>query len=446
MEGCALGEHGAQSTTDTVEKTADNPFGLADKGNVELVWFKGGSPAYLPDAVDPLFRKKHPDVRIERRSTERMSQTLQPRFVGGNPPDCVDNSGADSLDVGVLIQDGQVLDLTALYEAPSLDDPKKTVKETLLPGAYEDTLVDGRPYSLAYYSRGFGLWYDAHFFEGKGWQVPDTWSAFLTLCEQIKEAGVIPYGFAGKNTADYHSNVLLTSAAKLGGPEILRAVDNLEPHAWEAAAIKKAAEAWAHVGATYSDMSFEGLIHTEVQLRQNQHKVAFYPSGDWLESEQKASTPKGFRYAMAPTPSLTSHDKLPAHAIYATFGGGGTFVPAKARNPAAALEYMRLMYSRTAARAFTEASGWLTTVSGVADGVTLPPGTASSQRALEAAGADNVLVNWKFNTWYKPLAEELKSAVLDLSFGRASADAFAARMQKKADAMKKDVSVKKYRR
>ncbi|MEU8489216.1 extracellular solute-binding protein [Streptomyces sp. NPDC048641] len=271
LEGCALGEHGAQSTTDTVEKTADNPFGLADKGNVELVWFKGGSPAYLPDAVDPLFRKKHPDVRIERRSTERMSQTLQPRFVGGNPPDYVDNSGADSLDVGVPIQDGQVLDLTALYEAPSLDDPKKTVKETLLPGAYEDTLVDGRPYSLAYYSRGFGLWYDAHFFEGKGWQVPDTWSAFLTLCEQIKEAGVIPYGFAGKNAADYHSNVLLTSAAKLGGPEILRAVDNLEPHAWEAAAIKKAAEVWAHVGAKelYEAAQLDGAGRTPAHLLQH---------------------------------------------------------------------------------------------------------------------------------------------------------------------------------
>ena len=28
-----------------------------------------------------------------------------------------------------------------------------------------------------------------------------------------------------------------------------------------------------------SDKSFEGLKHTDVQLRQNQYKVAIYPSG-----------------------------------------------------------------------------------------------------------------------------------------------------------------------
>ena len=44
----------------------------------------------------------------------------------------------------------------------------------------------------------------------------------------------------------------------------------------------------------FSDKSFEGLKHTDVQLRQNQYKVALYPSGDWLEGEQKKDTPAGF--------------------------------------------------------------------------------------------------------------------------------------------------------
>ncbi|MGW2205256.1 N-acetylglucosamine/diacetylchitobiose ABC transporter substrate-binding protein [Streptomyces sp. NPDC001774] len=448
LGGCAMGGGGSDAAPRTAEgeKTADNPLGVKNGSTVELVWFKGGNPSYLPDSVDPLFRKKYPEVTLKRGATERMSQTLQPRFVGGNPPDYVDNVGADSLDLGALIQGGQVLDLTELYEAPSVDDPKKKVKDTLLPGAYENALIDGKPYVLSFYARAFGLWYDAKLFEKEGWKVPTTWDAFLSLCAEMKKAGITPYGFAGKNAADYHSQVILTSATKTGGQDVLRAIDNLEPGAWTAPAVRQAAAAWAEIGAKYTDKSCQGLIHTEVQLRQNQGRIALYPSGDWLEAEQKLSTPKDFTYAMMPVPSVTGSDALPAHAIQTAVGGGQTFVPARAKNPAAAMEYMRLIFSRQGARAFTAASGWLTTVQGAADGVPLPPGMASSQRALDTAAADKSMVEGKYAVWYKPLAEELKNATLELMFQGGSGDAFAKRMQKKADELKKDPSVKKFRR
>src|SRR5262249_39097141 len=139
-------------------------------------------------------------------------------------------------------------------------------------------------------------------FKDKGWTAPTSWDAFLKLCDDIKKAGITPYGYAGANAAYYQWNVILTHAAKLGSEDVLKAIDNLEDGAWTNASVKQAAEKWAEVGAKYIDKSFEGLKHTDVQLQQDQYKLAFYPSGDWLENEQKKDTPDGFTYQLMPIP------------------------------------------------------------------------------------------------------------------------------------------------
>ncbi|MFI6814487.1 N-acetylglucosamine/diacetylchitobiose ABC transporter substrate-binding protein [Nonomuraea sp. NPDC050328] len=444
LTGCAMGGGGSgapASKAPTGKVSAGNPFGVPDSGKVELAYFKGGTPNYLAETVEPLLQKSFPNIKIQRTMSERLSQTLQPRFVGGSPPDFVDNAGADALNFGALIQDGQVLDLTAFYDAPSIDDPSKKIKDSLLPGAYESTLVDGVPYTVSFVARSFGLWYNAKL----GLEAPTTWEAFIKVCEELKKSGITPFGYAGKNAADYQAEAILTSAVKIGGLELVRAIDNLEDGAWQAEAVKQAAEAWAEIGARFSDKSFEGLIHTEVQLRQNQGKVAFYPSGDWLESEQQKTTPKDFEYTMMPTPSITSSDKLPAAAVYALLGSS-MFATAKGQNPAVAQEFMRLMVSKAGARAYTQASGWLTTVPGAADGLELSPGTLVSQRALAAAGEAKALITWKWNGWYQPLLTEIRDATNALMYGRATAAEFTERMQKKADEVKADPAVKKYQR
>ena len=97
-------------------------------------------------------------------------------------------------------------------------------------------------------------------------------------------------------------------------------IDNLSDGAWTAGPVKQAAEMWAEVGAKYMNKAHEGLIHTEVQLQQNQNKVAIYPSGSWLEAEQAKSTPAGFNYAVMPIPGATASDSLPAAGLYAAAG------------------------------------------------------------------------------------------------------------------------------
>jgi N-acetylglucosamine transport system substrate-binding protein len=426
------------------EKTATNPLGVKEDAAVEIVIFNGGlGTAYATDVDTPSYKKLFPKAEVKFSQTEEISTTIQPRINSGNPPDMINNAGSKLMDMGALVQAGQAQDLTELFAAPSLDIAGKTVKDTLIPGTVEQGLFNGKPYALNYAFTVFGIWYNAKLFSSKGWTAPKTWQEFTDTLEKIKGAGITPYAYAGANASYYQYLVILTSAAKLGGADVLKAIDNLEPNAWKADAVLKAAEAWGEIGKKYMDKAQLGQKHTEVQLKQDQDQIAFYPSGSWLENEQAKDTPPTFEYAVMPVPSLTSADKLPQTSIYAA-AGEIYFVAAKGKNPRGGMEYMRHMLSKAGAQGFTKLTKVLTVVQGATEGLTISPGLTSSSKMLEAAGSD--YFSYRFDTWYKKLDDEARSATNQLMFEGGSAQQFVDRMQTVADAVKADASIQKFTR
>jgi N-acetylglucosamine transport system substrate-binding protein len=447
LSACATGGGGDNSSGQAPANTgnAANPFGVKEDAPLEVVIFKGGlGDSYATDVHEPAYKKKFPKADVKHVATQKIAQTLQPRFASGDVPDVVANSGSDLMDNSALQTEGQLLDLTPLFDAASIDDPGKKVKDNLVPGAYDAGILAGKPYLLKYVYTAYGLWYDKNLFAKNSWTAPKTFDEFKALCEKMKSAGVIPYGYAGSNASYYQYWMILISAAKIGGNQVLVDVDNLADGAWKSDPVLKSAQAWAEIGKLYMDKSHEGLKHTEVQLQQNQGKVGLYPSGSWLENEQKKDTPSTFEYAMTPTPSVTASDKMPFAAIRAA-AGEVYFVSAKGKNTAGGLEYLRIMLSKEGAKGFTEKSGNITVVKGATEGLTLSPGNKSVAAAQAAAG-DNVVTDNRLEDWYKELEKELRSQTNALMFGRQSAEQFCENMQKKADATKADSSITKQHR
>jgi N-acetylglucosamine transport system substrate-binding protein len=446
LSACASGgDEGGSSNTVSNSGDAKNPLGVKADAPLEVVIFKGGlGDDYATQVHEPMYKKAYPQAEVKHVATQQIAQTMQPRFAAGNPPDMIANAGSDNMDNLALQSEGQLQDLTALFDSPSIDDPSKKVKDTLVPGALDIGVIDGKPYMLAYVYTAYGLWYDKNLFTKNAWTAPKSWDDFKAFCEKAKSAGITPYAYAGKNASYYQYWMILISAAKIGTNKVLLDIDNLESGAWTNDAVRKSAAAWAEIGNTYMDKSFEGLIHTEVQTQQNQGKIALYPSGSWLENEQKKETPATFEYAVTPTPAVTSGDKLPFEAIRAV-AGEWYIVPSKAKNVQGGMEYLRMMLSKEGAKGFTEKSGNLTIVKGAAEGLPLSPGNRSVAAAQLAAG-DNVVTDSRFESWYKELETELRTQTNALMFGRSSADQFCENMQKKADAIKADSSVTKQHR
>ncbi|GGO76994.1 N-acetylglucosamine/diacetylchitobiose ABC transporter substrate-binding protein [Nonomuraea cavernae] len=424
--------------------SAANPLGVPGDKPLEVWIFDGGfGQDYAKNIHQPLFKAKYPGVEIKHNSTKEITKVLQPRFAGGNPPDVIDNSGANAMDFGALAQDGQLQDLTPLLDAPSWDDPATKVRDTIDPAVVELGTYDGKFSVLGYVNYIFGIWYSQKVFRDNGWEVPRTWDEFLKLNETIKKSGkMAPFTYAGKHP-QYLYEPLLTMAAKIGGNEVLVNLDNLEDGAWTAEPMKAAAAAWAEIGAKYLMEGTAGLDHVQTQTAQNKYKVAMLPSGSWLENEQKTTTPDDFEYGMFPLPDVTGSDKLPYGTLHTT-PGENFIVPSKGANPRAGMEYLRAMLSKKAAGDFSELVKTVSVVKGAGEGRQLSPGAASASKAMTEAGANTVTYRWQ--TWYAQLKDEAMAATGQLMSGGLTPDKYLERLQKKADEIKNDSSIKKFRR
>ena len=162
----------------TGAKSADNPFGVAENSAVDAVIFDGG---YGTDYV--AFAGRRSWTRTSRlhgqvSPTTEIAQELQPRFVGGNPPDLIDNSGANAIGFATILD--QLEDLADVIDANNPEGT--TIGDTLYGGVEEPGTFDGKLVALNYVLTVYALWYSASLFDENGWSrrrpgtTPSTWA------------------------------------------------------------------------------------------------------------------------------------------------------------------------------------------------------------------------------------------------------------------------------
>ncbi|MDW5328199.1 N-acetylglucosamine/diacetylchitobiose ABC transporter substrate-binding protein [Plantactinospora sp. KLBMP9567] len=446
LTGCALGGGDDNSGGESLEgtKSEQNPLGVKEDAPLEVVIFNGGFGEEYAKAHQAMYTEKYPKATIKHSATQEINKTLQPRFVDGTPPDVVNNSGAGQIDFNGLVSQGALADLGELLDAPSLDIPGKKVRDTLLPGVVDVGSYDGKFLVLSYAYTAYGIWYSSKLFADRGWQYGKTWDDHIALCRQIKAAGIAPWTYAGKHPR-YMSWPVISMAIKFGGPDVAKAIDNLEPNAWKSEPMKMAADAWYQIVKDGFIMpGSPGLDHVQSQTEWCRGKAAFISCGSWLESEQAKVTPAGFNMTVAPTPSLGAGDKLPFEAMRGT-ASEPFIVPAKAKNRTGGLEYLRTMLSMKGAQDFAKKVSSLSVVAGATQGAELPFGLTSVVKALDASGSNGF--NWVYNNYYRKLERELVDAACGEFFsGRTSPAEFLDQCQKGADQIAGDSSMKKYKR
>ena len=425
-------------------KSAKNPLAVNDTAPLEVVIFDGGFGQQYAKDAEALYKQEFPKAAITHRATQDISPTLQPRFVGGNPPDLIDNSGAKAMDAPTLISKGQIAELSPLLDAPSIDDPNVKVRDTLLPGTLEmGQFGNDKVYLLSYAYTVFGIWYSGKLMRDNGWTYPKTWDEMLALCEQAKKKGIAGWTYAGKYPY-YLPFGLYPFIGKIGGRQVLDAIDNLEPNAWRNDAVKKAFDAYYELQAKgYILKGTPGIDHIQSQTQWTRYKALFIPNGSWVENEAKPTTPADFEMTMAPPPGLDSSDRMPFGTLWAQ-AGEPFMVPQQARNVPGGMEMLRIMLGKKSAGDFSRLVSSLSCVKGATDGMNLPPGLKSSSAALAAAG--NNLLNPRIADWYPSLEKEkIGGALGEMMAGRMTPDEAISAIQKAADEVAKDDSVTKYK-
>ena len=422
------------------EVSDDNPFGVDPSKPVEVVIFDGGyGDQYAKDAGEAM-AALHEGIEVNVSSTVDIQPELQPRFVAGEPPDLYDNSGAQSMNTAALVSEGQLSDLAALIQAPSLDGG--TVEDSLLPGALEPGTYSGTLYSLNYVYTVFALWYSAKQFEEKGWSAPVTWEDVMTIGEEAKKEKLSLFAYGGQNAADYYHTLAISMAVKEGGPEVATMLDKLDAGAYEQDAVVKAFAAIEEaVKADFFLPGGSGIKHTDAQAQWVSGKAVMYPSGSWIENEQKGVTPDDYEMTGCPEPQLSDSAAMPAEAIHGT-AGEPFQVPAQAKNGAGGLEFLRVMLSKEQAQNFAKVTSSTTVVKdSVPDDAFGSTALASVNEMIKAAG-ENVYT-WNFTDWYG-LGTDFKPLWNEFLNGDIGADEARERSQELVDGVREDDSVDKF--
>ncbi|WP_022886029.1 N-acetylglucosamine/diacetylchitobiose ABC transporter substrate-binding protein [Glaciibacter superstes] len=402
LTSCVGGGGGGATGGATGTVSATNPFGMVDKSTVDAVIFKGGYGIDYATFAGKQVEKAQAGSTVDVTAQTNIAQTLQPRFVAGDPPDVIDNSGANLIGINTIRD--QLEDLTSVVEAENYEG--KVIKDTLYPGVIEPGTFDGKFVQLNYVLTVYAMWYSASLFEANGWTVPKTWDEMLDLGAKAQAAGKYLLGW-GKEAATYYQTMTISSAIKEGGDEVRLALGNLEPDCWSSAPVQGAFTGLKKIiDAGYMKPGGAGTQFTAAQAQwSNTEEFVLYPSGGWIENEMKSQTKEGFEMTGAPEPTVTSGSKLPWEALHST-AGEGYIVPSKAKNAAGGKEFLRAMLSQEAAVNFAKSTFSSTIVKDTipADGFG-STALVSQVAMLDAAGSD--VFSWNFVDLYGMNTDQL---------------------------------------
>src|SRR5262245_557238 len=263
---------------------AANPFGIAEDSTVDAVIFDGGYGVdYVQFAAD-IFEQVHEGSSVEVSPSTQIATELQPRFVGGNPPDLIDNSGAQAIGFNTILD--QLEDLTDIIDAPNLEGT--TIRDTLYGGVLAPGTFGGKLAAINYAFTVYGVWYSGSLFEENGWTPPTNWAEALDLGAAAKEAGKYLFCW-GKEAATYYLWMSIETAIKEGGDEVRLALGNLEEGSWSLPAVQAAFSSLKEaVDLGYMQPGGGGTQFTQAQAQWSLAQDAImYPSGSWIENEMK---------------------------------------------------------------------------------------------------------------------------------------------------------------
>ncbi|MEU4608518.1 N-acetylglucosamine/diacetylchitobiose ABC transporter substrate-binding protein [Kribbella sp. NPDC023972] len=432
VSGCSSGTTGGTPTADL-----DNPFSVA--GDVPVEVLAGEEYGGFAAAA---YRKKYPAANVTATVSGKLRDVALPRFAAGSPPDVVLNSGDGRLELGRLVGQGQLADLRPLLEAPAWDNADATVQDAVLPGMLEAGRYDGSQRTVNYIATVYGLWYSASLFQRFGWDVPRTWPELLALGTEMKAAGLGPFVYAGAHPY-YLLELVLTLAAKTGGHDVVKRIDNLEDGAWKDESVTRAISAVGELGK-------RGLIapgsaefdHIASQKRFLASRAGLLPCGNWLENEMKPLVPPNFALTMIGVPPLDGSPAL-ARGLHVA-ATAPYLVPEQAKNRAGGQEYLRAMLTKDVAAQVTEESNQLTIVRGAADGLEIGTALRSARDLLTAAG--DQVITWYFADWYPGFATTAAQSTGQFLTGGLQLSEWTARIQSAADKLKQDKAVTKYHR
>ena len=158
---------------------------------IEILQYKPEAATYF-DQVEEQFNATHDDIHLTISSPNDASTIMRTRFIREDYPDIIGIGGDINYSYYV---DADILADVSDYEG--LSDVKQSYIDIL--ENLEITPKDGT-YGVPYVANAAGILYNKDMFEEHGWEIPESWSELIDLCEEIQAEGILPFYFGFRDT------------------------------------------------------------------------------------------------------------------------------------------------------------------------------------------------------------------------------------------------------
>lgn len=427
--GAAWGATGALGAGCRLERAS----GSREK-TLEVAVFEGGFGIEWHRDMARLYERRRPGVRVNLWGDPRVDEKIKPRILRRNPPDLA----SCNLPVWKLITAGKLHPLDDALGSPAYDQEGKTWRDTLVGGVLSDFVYENRTWALPSNLGAWVCWYDKRLFRQHGWEAPTTWSAFDTLCDRIKAAGIAPLAFQGKYPT-YAWSTILSLFQRQVPFERWYAVQDLVPGAFLDPAFVKAAALMQTMAQKHFQPGALAMTHTESQLEWVNGRAAMVFCGLWLKNEMKSALPPEFEMSCFAVPMVDGGAGDPK----AVYGGGGEnfFVFRDAREPELAADFLKFLLSLPAAQTYVARLDTLSPVRECFRGVAI---SSALQGAVDILDRGGRLYSDRLGTLYLEFSRTvLQQGQADLLSGKVTPEAFARRLEDGAEAVRRDAEIYK---
>lgn len=299
--GCGSSNSKDDTTTTTSDsneedkETGGEP--TADGGKTIVYWsmWEATEPQgkVIQEAVNAYMEETGNIVDLQFKGRTGIREGLQPALDAGTAIDLFD----EDLDRVNGTWGNYLYDLETLVKDSKYEE---TANAGLIAASRE--AAGGTLKSIPYQPNVFAFFYNQSLFDKAGiTEVPETWDKFLTVCEQLKAADIIPLT---SDDAYINTNFGYHLARLIGGDKVKQVVTE---GLWaEEPAVLKVAQA-------YEELAKKGYISEFIESNvwpngQNIElalgEVAMYLNGSWLPNEVKEMTGPDFKWGCFSYPAV----------------------------------------------------------------------------------------------------------------------------------------------
>lgn len=161
------------------------------KVEIELIQYKQEAVKVF-EKLEQEFNETHDDIHLTIESPNDAMTILKTKFIREEYPDIIGIGGevnySNFLDSGILAD---------VSDYQGLKSIKKAYIDILDNLEYVPT--EGT-YGVPYVANAAGILYNKDMFLEHGWEIPETWDEFMTLCSDIQSEGVLPLYFGFKDS------------------------------------------------------------------------------------------------------------------------------------------------------------------------------------------------------------------------------------------------------